>query len=289
MSRKNKIKTVVALSLAVVLAALLGVAIWQNKALQLNTVSVSYGWLPPELDGYRIAHISDLHNTEIGEDNRTLIEMLEAARPDMIAMTGDMIDASRTDIDVVLRFASEATRIAPCFFVTGNHEVRADSYPQLRKGLEEVGVTVLENASATLEKNGERITVIGVNDPINVEDKHSDDYAVMEGYLQKATEGVEEDGTLKILLAHRPELLALYAEFGINLVLSGHTHGGQFRLPFIGGVVAPDQGLFPKYDAGLYELGKTQMVVSRGIGNSIIPLRINNPPEVVLVELACAE
>ena len=94
-----------------------------------------------------------------------------------------------------------------------------------------------------------------------------------------------EDDVFTILLSHRPELFDIYADHGMDLILSGHAHGGQFRLPFIGGLVAPNQGLFPEYDAGIYTEGNTNMLVSRGVGNSILPFRINNRPEVILIEL----
>ena len=99
---------------------------------------------------------------------------------------------------------------------------------------------------------------------------------------------MEQETAYAILLSHRPELFETYAACGVDLVLSGHAHGGQFRLPFIGGLIAPNQGLFPKYDAGLFTDGNTNMIVSRGIGNSIIPIRFNNRPEIVLLELRAA-
>ena len=141
----------------------------------------------------------------------------------------------------------------------------------------------LECQRELLEKNGAVIQLIGLDDlgfsPVN---DQIEEATVMMG--QTLIELVDE-ATYTVLLAHRPELIDIYVESTVDLVLCGHAHGGQFRIPFIGGVYAPGQGLFPKYDSGLYEVGETQMVVSRGIGNSIIPLRVNNRPEVVLVEL----
>lgn len=138
--------------------------------------------------------------------------------------------------------------------------------------------------SLPVEKNGAEILLVGVDDPVFVNDgwEVDDDAALLRPVLSSLTDG--EDGFV-LLLSHRPELFGLYAETGIELVLSGHVHGGQFRLPFVGGLYGPDQGVFPEYDAGLYTAGETNMVVSRGIGNSVFPVRFNNRPEVVLIEL----
>lgn len=145
--------------------------------------------------------------------------------------------------------------------------------------MQEAGVTVLHDSEILLERNGVFVSLIGMDDP---------SYAAQNsGSLnvdQRITELTAKE-SYTILLSHRPELFRLYSEAGIDLVLSGHAHGGQFRLPFVGGLVAPDQGFFPEYDAGQYSDGGTNMIVSRGIGNSIIPIRFNNRPEVVLIEL----
>ena len=200
----------------------------------------------------------------------------------MIAITGDLIDSRNTNVGIALEFAEAAIKIAPCYYVTGNHESRVSEYEELKNGLRKLGVTVLENASAEVEQNGETITLIGVDDPAFQSDYlFGDSAVVMQSQLQQLTNG---EG-YRILLSHRPELLDCYAQSGVDLVLSGHAHGGQFRLPFAGGIYAPGQGLFPEFDAGLYTQENTIMVVSRGIGNSIIPLRINNRPELVLIEL----
>ena len=148
--------------------------------------------------------------------------------------------------------------------------------------MEAAGVTVLDDAQVKFEVSGESITVIGVNDPAFHADYLMGDTEVIN---QKLAELAAEDSGFTILLSHRPELFETYVDHDMNLVLTGHAHGGQFRLPLIGGLIAPNQGLFPKYDAGLYSEGGTNMIVSRGLGNSIIPFRFNNRPEVVLIEL----
>ena len=255
---------------------------WGNTALQLNTITVSSSRLPQAFDGYRIAQVSDLHNAQMGEGNEKLIGLLRQAQPDMIAITGDIVDSGRTDIGVALDFARQAVEIAPCYYVCGNNEVRLAEYAQLKTGLQALGVTVLENASVQLQRDGQRLQIWGVDDPsIRTDYLFGDGPAVMTEQLK----GMEDTGDYIVLLSHRPELFSVYAKYEIDLVLTGHAHGGQFRLPFIGGLAAPNQGLFPKYDAGLYTEGDTNMIVSRGIGNSVFPFRFNNRPEVVLIQL----
>ena len=282
MTAKKKKFIFLAVAAAVLVALVIWIA-WGNTALELNTYTISSSKLPQSFDGYRIAHVSDLHNTEMGKDNEKLLAMLRDADPDMIAITGDLIDSRNTDIEVALKFVREAVKIAPCYYVTGNHEARVNEYGELKAGMETAGVTVLEDVRTEISMEGATITLIGVNDP-----SYQTDYLFGDSEMVLNTKLEElhtEDGEFTVLLSHRPELFDTYTDHGIDLVLSGHAHGGQFRLPFIGGLVAPNQGLFPEYDAGIYTEGNTNMLVSRGIGNSILPFRINNRPEVILIEL----
>ena len=280
---KNNKKVLFTFITAILLIAIVFLIVWGNTAIKLNTYTVKSEKTPEALKGYRIAHVSDLHNTKIGDSNEKLLKILEEAEPDIIAITGDIIDSRKTDVDVALHFAKEAVKIAPCYYVSGNHEARTSEYDELKSGLVELGVAVLENASVEIEHNGEKILLIGLDDPsFKADYLFGDEESVVRSCL---SELIPSEDRFTLLLSHRPEMFDTYADFGIDLVLSGHAHGGQFRLPFIGGVVAPNQGFFPEYDAGLYTKGSTNMIVSRGIGNSIIPFRINNRPEIILIEL----
>ena len=282
MTAKKKRIIVLAVVAAVLLALIIWTA-WGNTALELNTYTISSDRLPGAFDGYRIAHVSDLHNAEMGKDNEKLLDMLRETEPDIIAITGDIIDSRNTDIDVALQFTKAAMEIAPCYYVTGNHEARVSEYDELKEGLIEQGVALLDDERIELELSGETIVLLGVNDPsFQTDYLFGDSETVMQSKLQEI---INEEDTYTILLSHRPELFKVYTESKVNLVLSGHAHGGQFRIPFMGGLVAPNQGLFPKYDAGLYTEENTNMIVSRGIGNSILPFRFNNRPEVILIDL----
>ena len=278
-----KKKRLIIAGVALVLLALIIWTAWGSTALELNTYTITSEELPDVFDGYRIAHVSDLHNAEMGEGNEKLLAMLRDAEPDIIAITGDLIDSRNTDVEVALAFAEEAVQIAPCYYVTGNHEARIDKYNELIEGLESKGVVHLHNKSVILEQDNESITLIGIRDPSFQADYLFDDEAsVVDSVL---SELMRKANGYTVLLSHRPEMFDVYVSNEVDLVFSGHAHGGQFRLPFIGGVVAPGQGLFPEYDAGLYTEDNTNMIVSRGIGNSILPFRVNNRPEVILIEL----
>lgn len=285
MTAKKKNRIIIFAVIAALLLALIIWIAWSNTALELNTFAIVSENLPDAFAGYRIAHVSDLHNAEMGDNNGNLIAMLKEAEPDIIAITGDLIDSRNTDIETALRFAEEAVKIAPCYYVTGNHEARISGYDDLKKGLTELGIVVLEDDRIMLERSGATITLLGVDDPsFQTDYLFGDSAAVMQSKLQQLT---SEEDIYTVLLSHRPELFEIYMENGVDLVLSGHAHGGQIRLPFIGGIVAPNQGIFPKYDAGLYTEENMNMIVSRGIGNSLLPFRVNNRPEVVLIELQC--
>ena len=269
--------------LSAVLVALIIWVVWGNAALELNAYTITSSQLPESFDGYRIAHISDLHNAQMGKDSEKLLTMLREADTDIIAITGDLIDSRNTNLAIALQFVQEAVKIAPCYYVTGNHEARVNEYSKLKSGLVSAGVIVLEDDSAEIGTDGESIILIGVNDPsFQTDYLLGDSETVMHSKLSELhTDG---DG-FTILLSHRPELFDTYVDHDIDLILSGHAHGGQFRIPFVGGVLAPNQGFFPEFDAGIYTDGNTNMLVSRGIGNSIFPFRVNNRPEVILIEL----
>ena len=270
------------IALAILLIILMIWTIWGNTALELNKHTIESNKIPKAFDGYKIAQVSDLHNAEIGEENERLLAMIEAAEPDIIAITGDMIDSRRTNIETALDFAEKAVKLAPCYYVNGNHELRVLEYEELKKGLLELGVVVLENESTKINIKNQEITVIGISDPsLEANELWSVEAEVVNDHLGEL---IKADDNYKLVLSHRPELLEIYCEAGADLVLTGHAHGGQIRLPFVGGIIAPHQGFFPEYDGGLYIKEETNMIVSRGIGNSLFPLRFNNRPEVVLIE-----
>lgn len=244
--------------------------IWANTALESNAYIVRETNLPSGFDGFVIAHITDFHSQK--RMIKSVIQMLKDAPPDIICITGDLLDSRSKDVDAAIDFARQAAEIAPCYYVTGNHEARVseDLRNTLLEQLAACGVTLLNDREVILERNGSHISLAG--------------------HFWGKTDNVgsisQFDG-YRILLSHQPESFDDYAAGNYDLVFTGHTHGGQFCLPFVGGVYAPGQGLFPQYDAGLFSEGSTDMIVSRGIGNSSFPLRFNNRPEVIFAALKC--
>ena len=251
--------------------------VWGNVAVTVSEYRIESEKLPSAFDGFRIAQVSDLHNDELGDGNGRLLEKLKNAEPDIIVITGDIVDRERTNLEIALDFVREACLIAPTYYVSGNHEssLSEEIFADFCAQLASVGAAVLENESVTLERNGEYISLVGISDQSFGYIPSNDDLLSLRG----------EETDFSILLSHRPGEFYQYANCGFDLVFSGHLHGGQFRIPFLGGLYAPSYGLFPEYDGGTYEREGSVMVVSRGVGNSSFPIRFNNPREIVLVEL----
>lgn len=258
---------------AVTVALLSGYCIWQNEDLGVTHYTYTSDKIGEDLNDYKIVHISDLHNKEFGKNSQRLISLIESEHPDMIVISGDMVDSRRTDIEAALRFVSQAVNIAPVYYSTGNHEERleADTLAYLLSSLEEIGATVLENESVTVYKNDESLVLFGLKD----------------GTIEDETEvdAFGDTNKLKLMIAHKPQYLEEYNALGADLVFSGHAHGGQVRIPFVGGLIAPDQWFFPKYSEGMHTFENVTVVISRGLGNSSVPVRVNNCPEVVVVTL----
>lgn len=264
-------------------AAFLGTCIW---ALQ-STLGVSqYEVALPQgmegLDGYRIVQIADLHSAKLDQE---LEQALEQLQPHLIVMTGDLVNREDRDFSQALATAALAVRFAPTYFVRGNHEVDNSDYAILRRGLEEAGVTILEDEGVVLEHHGASLNLVGVKDVAAYSGSRTEAIRAMG---QTASEQFV-DGAYHVLLSHRPSLLETYGACGADLVFSGHAHGGQVRLPVLGAVFAPDQGLWPQVTAGVHTAGQTQVVISRGLGNGTPFPRLWNGPELVAVTLRAQE
>lgn len=281
---KNRKTKIIITSSFLLLALFFIYLVRANGAIVKTEYTIRAQNLPRSFEDFKIAHVSDLHNAEFGADNSKLLSMLSEEKPDIIVITGDLIDSVHTDIEVAAKFAENAALIAPCYYVTGNHEARMPAeFSELKNRLEEAGVKVLSDESQKIFCGEEHIRIIGLDDPDMSEKYYLGDSAVTDVKLRN----MELKNEFSLILSHRPELFSVYVSNGINLALCGHAHGGQIRLPFIGGLVAPNQGFFPKYDAGLFEEENTKMIVSRGLGNSLFPLRVNNRPELVFISLRC--
>lgn len=273
---KSKFKLTKKYIIPILLLLLIPFCYWQNNGLMVTNYIYTSEKVPRDLEGYRIVQISDLHNKRFGSGNEKLLEKIKKEQPDMIVVTGDLIDSNHTNVEAAVEFMEAAATIAPVYYITGNHEefVEPQVKNQLLEQIEQAGAILLDDSSILMESGESSFRLIGLANKSLLSDK-----------LIQMTEELDTQRELVVLLAHEPQYINSYSSTNVDLVLSGHAHGGQFRLPFIGGLVAPDQGLFPKYTEGVHKVENTTMIISRGLGNSIVPLRLFNRPEVVCVEL----
>ena len=233
-----------------------------------------------DFDNFKIVHISDLHNHNW---KGKLVTKIKKEKPDIIVITGDLVDSSKPNFDLALDLINNTKHLAPIYYVTGNHEAWLSDYQGLKVRLEKAGVNMLDDKSMFIEKGQSLIQIVGISDP-DFDQSGSANYIQASLIEDKLTHLINKD-FYNILLSHRPEHFLSYVSKDVDLVLSGHAHGGQVRLPFIGGLIAPNQGFLPQYTSGIYSERDTSMVVSRGLGNSIIFIRVNNTPELVVIRL----
>lgn len=257
---------------------------WQCWGLQATRTEVALDGLPPGFDGYTIAHLSDLHGHEYGPGNQDLLRLIREQNPDLIVITGDLID-QEGQLQMASALAQGLAAIAPTYYVTGNHEWDTEggtgAVKALKGALTQCGVKVLSNQYEVLERNGAQIVLAGLDDPNGYADQ-----TTPEELYAKIRE--ENPGLFTALLAHRNDRFGQYANAGYDFILSGHGHGGIVRLPFVGGLVGTDRRLFPPWTAGVYTVGESTLFVSRGLGNNTVPFRgfrLFNRPELAIVTL----
>lgn len=269
--------------LLILLALFLLAALWfsvQQNGIVTEVYTVESAALPAAFDGLRIVQVSDLHGKEFGEDSADLLSAVAALRPDLIAVTGDLIDREE-QLAMVPALARGLAAIAPTCYVTGNHEWAVRRVGDLKELLTECGVTVLTNGYVTLQRQGETLVVAGVDDPNGPADQKT--------APELRQEIAEREGEVyTVLLSHR-DTVEEYAGWGYDTVLCGHGHGGVVRIPILDrGLLSTDRTLFPDYDGGLYDLGDTVCVVSRGLGSNTVPVRafrLFNRPDLPLIVL----
>lgn len=250
----------------------------ENRSLDVDELTIRLPDLPDNLDQLKIVHLSDIHFPKNRIDPDQLIKETQKADPDVIFLTGDLIDRSASIEDVPLaELIRSLSQIAPTYSVSGNHETSSRQLDQWNDIMTENGSVLLENNTHIATLSGEKIAIMGVKDGNQTS-------------MIPLSEDIKELPIL--LLAHRPEFFPSYTtdnpDIQPDVTFSGHAHGGQIRLPFIGGLFAPGQGFFPKYTSGVYSSSQNadqKLVVSRGIGNSLFPLRINNKPHFIVITL----
>lgn len=270
--KKQRKKRLVIGVVAVLLLS--GYLYWQDNDLMQTEYTCNSPDVPAEFDGYRIVQVSDLHNKWCGKDQKRLIEAIREEQPDIIVLTGDIMDGNHPKVEPAARFCELAVKIAPVYFVPGNHEamVKTEYRRALYDRMHACGVIFMIDRSVELTREEAAITLTGL------ESIRKADYFALKQISDAQTDFV-------VLLEHNPTDAKAFLQSDADLTLTGHTHGGQFRLPLIGGLYAPDQGILPEYDGGAFYDAGHMLIINRGVGNSGFPFRVGNRPEIVTVTL----
>lgn len=231
--------------------------------------------LPDAFLGFTILHLTDLHDKEFGSGGEDLISLLSRESFDLVALTGDMVVGGHPRLTPALDLVTGIKRISgrAVYAVAGNHEWQLGRGAEFDQRLREAGVRVLSNDSVAIERGKDRLWLMGVDDPVTRRDR-----------LDRALSATDRHSP-RLLLAHSPHPFPQAAQEGVDLMLAGHTHGGQIRLPLLGASFVPAMGFFPRWDYGFYRSGQTTMVVNGGLGESMLPIRFNIRPEVALITL----
>lgn len=254
-----------------------------KERIELKKIEIYIEGMEPSFNSFKIIHISDFHESPRYEE---ILSQIRKVDTDIFCISGDMVDARKNSHERSIFFISELRKMADVYYVSGNHEARYGGYEDFEKKLKDMGVKVLNNESDYIKKRGFKILIMGISDPKFKYTAYKKNREIFERkFIEESLRNMKDEEIFTLLLSHRPEKFDIYVKYGIDLVLSGHAHGGQIILPFVGGLYSPNQGFFPKYFKGLYKNNKTIMNVSAGLGPSIFPLRINNPYEVYLIEL----
>jgi predicted MPP superfamily phosphohydrolase len=273
--------------IAALIAVFIALVVASNTWLQSTVYEVRSPRIPPAFDGFCIVQISDLHNSRFGKGQSRLLRRIRRAQPDLITLTGDLAATEwRRDANN-LELVSVLPSLAPVYFATGNHDIFTRDLSGMILHLEGVGVHVLRNASVPIERGGQTIALAGIDDVVAFGGDSDSWRGMVSAWRQELNtvrEGIDPD-RYAVLLSHRPEFIYDYARAGFDLVLAGHAHGGLVRIPFVGPLYAPGQGKLPRYTSGMHVLDGTTLVVSRGLGRGMTPLRFLNRPEVVVVRL----
>lgn len=257
---------------------------WQNKSVQVTHYTVSSAEIPPAFDGYRILLLADIQGFAV--DSSRMEELLSEQNGDLMVLAGDVVDNGIAQSeDVIFRFLQQWGGKLPIYAVSGNHDLWTEGFTELKEQWEQGGaVRFLENQQTVLEKDGQQIMLYGIADP----DVWDWDQAAERVKQAEESLALQPD-CFGILLFHRANMLDLLQNDAFDLILSGHMHGGQIRLPFVGGLRSPHGDWFPEYSGGKYQRNGQTMIVSRGLGNTVRVPRLFNRPELVVITLQTEE
>lgn len=263
------------------------------NTLEVTKYVVENKKVPKEFDGYNIVQISDLHSKLFGENNKKLIQKIKSLNPDIVVVTGDLIDGENNNYNVALDFMKEISKLYRVYYIIGNHEQKSlikkykDEYKDYFNKLHQIDFVNLDNNKVEIVKGESNINLYGLTVPYSCYKYLFDNQETTSidiNFLEEKLGKVDRE-QFNILLAHTPFYFDEYEKWGADLTLCGHVHGGIVRLPLVGGLLSPDRKFFPKYDLGEYIKNKSTMIVSKGLGGSKVLIRVNCKPEIVNIKL----
>ena len=263
------------------------------NTLEVTKYVVENKKVPKEFDGYNIVQISDLHSKLFGENNKKLIQKIKSLNPDIVVVTGDLIDGENNNYNVALDFMKEISKLYRVYYIIGNHEQKSlikkykDEYKDYFNKLHQIDFVNLDNNKVEIVKGDSNINLYGLTVPYSCYKylfDNQDTTSIDIDFLEEKLGKVDRE-QFNILLAHTPFYFDEYEKWGAELTLCGHVHGGIVRLPLVGGLLSPDRKFFPKYDLGEYIKNKSTMIVSKGLGGSKVLIRVNCKPEIVNIKL----
>ncbi len=266
---------------------------FENRSLEKVEYIIENEKIPREFDNFSMVQISDLHNIEFGEKNCRLLQYVDELHPDIIVITGDLVDGEKSNFNVALNLIDELSNKYKVYHIIGNHEQKAlikkyrDKYKEYFSELDKKNIINLNNEHIEINRGNSSINLYGLVVPLScyryLFDK-KDNINIDKKHVQNLLGPINKE-KYNILLAHTPFYFNEYAKWGADLILAGHVHGGIIRLPFLGGLLSPNREFFPKYDLGKYEYRNSEMILTKGLGGSKVLVRVNCRPEIVKITL----
>jgi len=276
------IKNLITISSLALLSALI---YFDNTLIKVSRYKIKSDKIPKGFNNFKIVHLSDLHSYGFKNYNIQLIKKINNENPNIIVMTGDMVNKYDTNFEKFLNLSEALSKKYDIYYILGNHEVRLkkDDLDFIIQKLKKFGIKVLSNEKVNIMRKKDYINIYGMDIPLSyykIINKPSNVEEIINGVLNKCNEK-----EYNILLAHNPLYFEEYAKNNVDITLSGHVHGGMIRLPFIGALLSPERKFFPKYNSGVYEVNNKKLIVSTGIGHSRPGVRLFNRPEIVSITL----
>jgi len=258
-----------------------------NTLIKVSKYEIKSDKIPKEFKNFKIVHLSDFHSYGIKKDNNKLLEKINDEHPNIIVMTGDMVNKYDRNFEKFLNLAEALSKKHEIYYIVGNHEVRLrkDDFSFIIQNLKKFGIKILSDEKITIIRKKDCINIYGIDIPLTyykIINKPANVEEIINAVLNKCNEK-----EYNILLAHNPLYFEEYSKQNIDLTLSGHVHGGMIRLPFIGAILSPERKFFPKYSSGVYEINNKKLLVSRGLGHSKPGMRLFNKREIVSITLHC--